>query len=148
MNQLLDTLGPDSVDVMKRLRAFSSKHVPSLADGGYAAMNIIQSAYSVFAVPMRPCRNSTRPETVSYVYEAAAFRLADLLYPPEEQAKIKEMIVTSGEMWKKHGAAGVFLVMMHNVERCMSNMVPFTYYERAENHPSTEMMENWKPHYA
>ena len=40
--------------------------------------------------------------------------------------------------------------MMHNVERCMSNTVPFTYYERAENHLSTrnEMLENWKPHYA
>ena len=82
---------------MKRLRAFSSKHVPSLADEGYAAMNIIQSAYSVFAVPIRPCCNSTRPETGFYVYEAAVFRLANLPYPPEERAKIKEMIVTSSE---------------------------------------------------
>ncbi|KAM5537923.1 hypothetical protein V8D89_008399 [Ganoderma adspersum] len=150
MNRLSDTLRPDSVDVMKRLRAFSSKHGPSLADGGYAAMNIFEhperAMDSAFAVVMRPRRNSTRPETGFYVYDAGVFRLADLPYPPEERAKIKEMIVTSGNTWKKHGAAGVFLVMMHNVEGCMSNMVPFTYYERAENHLSKEMMENWKPY--
>ena len=80
------------------------------------------------------------------MYEAAVFRLADLPYPPEERARIKEMIVTSDETWKKHGAVGVFLVIMHNVEGCMSNMVPFTCYEREENHLSKEMMENWGPH--
>ena len=42
MNRLSDTLRPDSIDVMKRLRAFSSKHGPSLVDGGYAAMNIFK----------------------------------------------------------------------------------------------------------
>ena len=145
MNQLIDALHPDSIDVMKRLRAFSSKHGPSLADGGYAAMNIFKhperAMDSVFAVAMHPRRDSTRPETGFYVYDARVFRLADLPYPGEGQERIKEMIVTSGNTWKKHGAAGVFLVMMHNVEGCMSNMVPFTYYKRAENH-----LSNWKMH--
>nr|VWO94968.1 Zn(2)-C6 fungal-type domain-containing protein [Ganoderma boninense] len=150
MNRLADALRPDSVDVMKRLRAFSSKHGPSLADGGFAAMNIFEhperATDSVFAVAMRPRRDSTRPETGFYVYDAGVFKIADLPYPPGELAKIREMIVTAGNTWKQRGAAGVFLVMMHNVEGCMSNMVPFTYYEEAENHLPKEMQENWKPY--
>ena len=149
-NRLIDTLRPDSVDVMKRLRAFSSKHGPSLADGGYAAMKIFEhperAMDSVFAVAMRPRRDSTRPETGFCVYDAGVFKLADLPYPPEERANLKELIVTAGNTYKKHGAAGVFLVMMHNVEGCASNVVPFTYYERGENHLSKEMQENWKPY--
>ena len=74
MNRLSDTLRPDSVDIMKRLCALSSKHGPSLADGGYATMNIFEhperAMDSVFGVAMRLRHKSTRPETGFYLYDA------------------------------------------------------------------------------
>ncbi|KAI1787839.1 hypothetical protein LXA43DRAFT_895657 [Ganoderma leucocontextum] len=137
---------------MKRLRALSVKHGPSLCNGGYAAMNIFEhperAMDSVFAVAMRPRRDSTRSETGFYAYDAQVFRIADLPYSEGRRDSIKEMIVAAGARGaqRKFGAAGVFMVMIHNAEGCMTSAVPFTYFHLSENPHSTDRQENWKAH--
>ncbi|KAI0752799.1 hypothetical protein C8Q80DRAFT_1267288 [Daedaleopsis nitida] len=148
MNKEVDDLHPWSLDTMKALRDFSSKHGPSLADAAYAALNIFNEPERAFdrllVVVVRPRPNSRRPETGFYCYAAEVYKHADVPFPPDQMAQMKLMLKTTNETRIQRGAAGTFLVMMHNMEGCMTNMVPFAFTVRGENPLPEDRRQTWR----
>ena len=153
MNQEVDELHPGSVDVMKALRDFSSKHGPSLADAAYAALNIFREPEraqdSLLVVVVRPRPQSKRPETGFYCYAAQVWKQDDIPVPPEQMAQMKAMLKATNESRIKRGSAGTFLVFMHNMEGCMTNMVPFAFKvggDDGKNPLPEDRRETWRSH--
>ncbi|KAI0690786.1 hypothetical protein C8T65DRAFT_699913 [Cerioporus squamosus] len=148
MNQEVDEAHPESFDIMKALRAFSSKHGPSLADAAYAAMDIFEhpehAQDRLMVVVVRPRPHSKRPETAFYCYAAQVYKQDAVPMPPAQMAQMRLMVKTTNESRVQRGAAGTFLVMLHNVEGCMTNMVPFAFQITGEDPLPEDSKHNWR----
>ena len=154
MNQAVDEQYPESFDTMKALRQFSSKHGPSLADAAYAALDIFRrperAESHLLVVVVRPRSNSKRPETGFYCYAAEVFEQGSIpSKSPQELAQLKLMLKNLNETRREKGASGTFLVFKHNMEGCMTNMVPFAFSVGGDNgrDPLPEdRRETWRAH--
>lgn len=117
---------------LKTLRAFTSKHRPTLGECGVRALDLgrnprnAQEKFLKINVRQRP---GMQLADVLYVVEdAEVVAYADL--PPEQVA---EMLGVLGEMNKNRGRGmeGTFFVMLHDVVTELKNITPITYAKSA-----------------
>ncbi|KAI0076493.1 hypothetical protein K474DRAFT_1662849 [Panus rudis PR-1116 ss-1] len=120
--------GENVADMGAKLRAFTSKHRPTIAQAGVRALelykDINRARTHILRIDLRSRPGSRRPETLFYLVNAEVTPLSE--FEPGMRANMESQLEVAREqnIRSGHGMIGALFVMLTSVETRVSNIAP------------------------
>ena len=116
---------------MKALRAFTSKHRPTICECAVRAFDLGRkpnnAESNVFFITLRERPGATKTELLYEVIDAAVLSFND--FPPElaEELRTMRKILTDSHQSDEYAYDGIFFSMLHDTTHHIRNVVPSSW---------------------
>ncbi|KAL1937857.1 hypothetical protein VTO73DRAFT_12750 [Trametes versicolor] len=125
INRKYQPAGGGEPKPMKDLRAFTSKHRPSISSAAQAALGVAKNPQRaqeyVFAIFLRPRSNPTRTETAFWALGAAIVPFS--AFPPDQIAEMKGQLKSATDLNVANGSLGAMEVVLMCIDPNVVNVV-------------------------
>ncbi|KAJ7731263.1 hypothetical protein B0H16DRAFT_1893416 [Mycena metata] len=133
LNQKTNALPAHQVDALKTLRSFTSKHRPTIAEGGIRALNVIadpaRAERDLLLITVRPRADSTRAETAYFVTTLSVVPIERFRKGRTEE--MRGQLKQASEDYRRTGLAGALFVVLLDTDAAMSNIAPVGFPKAA-----------------
>ncbi|KAJ7866666.1 hypothetical protein B0H13DRAFT_2066421 [Mycena leptocephala] len=115
LNQRTDSMPAEKTDALKTLRGFTSKHRPTIAEGGIRAIN-----RELLLILVRSRPDSNRLETAYFVTMLSVVPIDTFPQAHEMRGQLKQ----ASDDNKRSGMAGAIFVLLMDTDTGMMNIAP------------------------
>ncbi|KAJ6509861.1 hypothetical protein DFH09DRAFT_1198592, partial [Mycena vulgaris] len=119
------------VEALKGLRSFTSKHRPTIAEGGVRALNVLadpsRAERDVLLIALRP-RDSKRSETAFFVVTLTVVPIDTFPQAQEIRGQLKQASIEQ----KRSGMAGAIFVILMDTSSGATNFAPVGFPKTSE----------------
>jgi hypothetical protein len=133
------------MDMVKSLRAFTSKHRPTVAEAGIRALGVLadptRAECDVLLIFVRPRLDSPRVETSFWVTEAGPAPIASFPKSDEMRGQLK----LASDQYKQSGLTGALLVVLMETDSGTCNIAPVGYSQMSSKYmkPLSTPWKEW-----
>ncbi|KAJ6454207.1 hypothetical protein C8R45DRAFT_882233 [Mycena sanguinolenta] len=134
-----------SLDTLKALRAFTSKHRPTIAEAGIRALGVFtdpsRAEHDLLLILLRPRLESPRVETTFWVTAANVVPIST--FPQREE--MRGQLKVASDANKRSGMAGALFVMLMDIEGGTTNVAPVGFPKASPEllDPASAAWETW-----
>lgn len=124
LNQRTDSMPAEKTDALKTLRGFTSKHRPTIAEGGIRAINVLEdpsrAERELLLILVRSRPDSNRLETAYFVTMLSVVPIDTFPQAHEMRGQLKQ----ASDDNKRSGMAGAIFVLLMDTDTGMMNIAP------------------------
>ena len=129
---------------MKDLRAFTSKHRPTISEAASTALGVARDPKRaqeyVFVIFLRPRPTSTHVETAFFAFGAAVVPFS--AFSPEQVAEMKGQLKSAHDLNVRNGSLGAMEVILMCLDPNVVNVVMMGF--SGDPSPVENPGKNWK----
>ncbi|KAJ7731241.1 hypothetical protein B0H16DRAFT_1427548 [Mycena metata] len=126
LNRKTNALPAQRMDALKALRTFTSKHRPTIAEGGLRALNVFadpaRAERDILLIAVRPRADSIRPETAYFVTMLSVIPIESFATNKSHEMEMRGQLKQASDDQKRRGFAGAIFVVLFDTDGVMSNI--------------------------